>query len=212
MKWINFLSYFEIPYYIYQLNKEDALIIHNDLYDNQIIIIIHGSIYINKIFSNKQLLPVAMINKNSIFKINKTNINNQFYYKLTALEKTYLASFRLNKVKKNKEFKTNLLTMIINSYEKTTDNYHNMNQIISQKYLKNKVYQIILLMCLQFGIVQKNQIYIPLKISYKNLAEMVGTNTIAINKIMKEINKNLTIEFSKKRIIYIPNIFKLKLK
>nr|YP_009392773.1 global nitrogen transcriptional regulator [Bostrychia tenella]ARW61335.1 global nitrogen transcriptional regulator [Bostrychia tenella] len=204
MKWINFFANYSIPYYIYKIEKEDSILLNNSYKNvNKSIIIIHGSIYIIKIFINQEILPVAILGKNNIFTLKEKNVNYKFYYKLIALETTYLISFSLNNLKNNYA----LLLNIIKSYNNTLEKYEVMNEIISQKYAKNRTVQLILFLCLEFGIVNKKEVYLPFKLSQRSLAIMSHTNKTTINKIIKYTWKKINIKYSNKKNVYIQNIF-----
>lgn len=209
MQWIKFFKNYNIPYYVYKLNKEDYILIYNHYPNtNKSIIILHGSIYVIKIFTNKETMPLAILNKNNIFTLEEKNINYKFYYKLVALEQTYIVSFQLThftKIKKNYY----LLLKIIKSYNNTLTKYEIMNEILNQKYAKNKIIHLILFLCLEYGIIHKKQIYIPFRVSQRNLAVMTGTNKATINKVMKYICKNIPIKYSSKKNLYIKNIFRV---
>ena len=194
MKWINFLKSYKIPYYIYKLNTNDSLIICDEYNKKkQLAIILHGSIYITKNFKNKKTITIVLLNKNSIFNGNYTNY--QFYYQLTALETTYILTIKGETIKKlaNKP-----INSIIKSYKKTCNAYQIMNEAINQTNKKNKVLQIILLIFLQFGIINKKEVELPFKISQKNLSTISGASTTTVNKIIKDIiKKNLLSKIKK---------------
>nr|YP_009395264.1 global nitrogen transcriptional regulator [Bryothamnion seaforthii]ARW64032.1 global nitrogen transcriptional regulator [Bryothamnion seaforthii] len=213
MKWLSFLSSQKIPYYVYKLNREDSIIIHKySLETNQSIIVAYGSIYVSKIFTNTETLPIALLGKNSIFIKENNNINNEFYYQLTALETTYIISFKEDDLKGIVKFRINLIGILISSYKKTIEEYEAMNQVMCQRYLKNRIYQLILLICLKFGIISDTKIQIPFQVSNKHIATITGTNTTNISKLLRNISKNLFIKISNKKKIYINNIFEIRLK
>nr|YP_009398779.1 global nitrogen transcriptional regulator [Kuetzingia canaliculata]ARW67965.1 global nitrogen transcriptional regulator [Kuetzingia canaliculata] len=211
MKWINFLIGQNIPYYIYKLHKEDTIIVNYYVSQiNKIILIIDGSIYCVKVFPNKELLPIALLKKNNLFRIEQSKTKQQFYYQLKALKKTYIITFNLNDI--YKKTSNSFLIDILYSYDDTLKQYEIMNEIMSQKYIKNRIFQIILLLCLQFGKVNQNKIYLTFKISYRELAILSGTNKTTVSRILKKMNRDKLIEYYKKNKIYICNIFKITLK
>nr|YP_010952059.1 Global nitrogen transcriptional regulator [Laurencia obtusa]WMP12998.1 Global nitrogen transcriptional regulator [Laurencia obtusa] len=203
MKWINLLNNCKIPYNIYKLNKNDSTIICNR-YNNQnhLTIILHGSIYIIKIFENKKAIPIVILNKNSLF--NTTDISNRFYYQLIALDKTYILTVKIDNAS---ELSSELMTNIIESYKKTLNLYQIMHETMNQKHKKNRVIQMILFFLFEFGIVNQTQIQIPFKVSQKNLAKITGTNKKTVNQIINTITKKSNITYSKKKSIQINNIF-----
>nr|WMP12353.1 Global nitrogen transcriptional regulator [Laurencia verruciformis] len=203
MKWINLLNNCKIPYNIYKLNKNDSTIICNR-YNNQnhLTIILHGSIYIIKIFENKKAIPIVILNKNSLF--NTTDISNRFYYQLIALDKTYILTVKIDNAS---ELSSELMINIIESYKKTLNLYQIIHETMNHKHKKNRVIQMILFFLFEFGIVNQTQIQIPFKVSQKNLAKITGTNKKTVNQIINNIKKRSNITYSKKKSIQINNIF-----
>nr|WMP11926.1 Global nitrogen transcriptional regulator [Laurencia australis]WMP12138.1 Global nitrogen transcriptional regulator [Laurencia australis] len=203
MRWINLLNNCKIPYNIYKLNKNDSTIICTQ-YNNQnyLTIILHGSIYIIKIFENKKVIPIVILGKNSLF--STKDISNRFYYQLIALEKTYILTV---KIKNPNKLSSELMINIIESYRKTLNSYQIINETINQKHKKNRVIQMILFLLFEFGIINQKQIQLPFKISQKNLAKITGTNKKTINKIINNIKIKYNTNYSKKRSIQINNIF-----
>lgn len=204
MEWIKFLTISKIKYHIYKLNKSDTLILHNlENVNNKIIIILYGLMYIVKVFPNKELLPIAILDKNTIL-INYKK-DNQIYYKLVALETTYIISFK----EENNNIHTEL--NIIKYYKKTLKRYEEMSEIISQRKTKNRIVQLILLIGLKFGIIRNQVILIPFKLSQENIAMMTGLSQNSINKTMRVIYEMGIIE-ENKRIINLSNILNINLK
>lgn len=207
MKWINLFTKNSIKYCIYKLNKEDWIWIKN-VYTNNSLIILYGSIYITKTFTNQEIIPLAILNKDNIFTPQETNINYKFYYKLIALETTYLISFNITSLK-NIRNENYFISNIIKSYKITLSKYESMNEILNQKNAKNRITQLILFLCLEFGTINKKQIYIPFKLSQKSLANMSNTNKNTVNKIIKCICDNIYVKYLKRKKIYIHNIFNI---
>nr|YP_010951625.1 Global nitrogen transcriptional regulator [Laurencia catarinensis]WMP12564.1 Global nitrogen transcriptional regulator [Laurencia catarinensis] len=203
MRWINLLNNCQIPYNIYKLNKNDSTIICKQ-YNNQnyLTIILHGSIYIIKIFENKKTIPIVILNKNSLF--TTQDINNQFYYQLIALEKTYILTVKIDNVDK---LSSELMIKIIESYRKTLNSYQMINESMNQKHKNNRVIQMILFLLFKLGIVSKTQIQLPFKVSQKNLAKITGTNKKTINQIINSIKRKSITNNSKKKSIKINSIF-----
>nr|YP_010850913.1 Global nitrogen transcriptional regulator [Lophurella mutabilis]WGH13571.1 Global nitrogen transcriptional regulator [Lophurella mutabilis] len=210
MKWIKFLTKNKIPYYIYKLKKEDCIILNNiKNKNNNVLIILSGTIFITKVFPNKELLPIAILNKNNI--LIKNNKELKIYYKLVALEKTYVLTLDLFILKQNKA-NTLLRINMLNAYKKTIEQYEAINNIMSQKSIKNRILQLILNMCLKFGQVKNQQVFIPFQLSNKNIAILTGTSKNTVSKIMKKIyNKNIIKNLNKK-VIFLDNILNLNLK
>lgn len=203
MKWINAFSSSQIKYYIYKLNKGDSIIYSYNSDYNKSLIILNGIIYIIKIFTNQEIIPIAILNTNNIIYLNSLHTTKQNYYKLIAFEKTYIISFNINQLKYQSNTYKLLTSNIIKSYELTLKRYELMNTILMQKNIQNRLIQIILFLSLEFGIVYQQKIIIPFTLSQKNLANITGSNKITINRIIHKLSKQMIIKYSlKKKFIF----------
>nr|QCI06569.1 global nitrogen transcriptional regulator [Erythroglossum lusitanicum] len=203
MQWINAFSNSQIKYYIYKLNKGDSIIYNYYETYNKSLIILSGIIYIIKIFTNREIIPIAILNTNNIICLDNLYTTKQNYYKLTAFEQTYIISFNMNELKYESHICKSLTSNIIKSYDLTLKKYELMNNILMQKNIQNRLIQIILFLSLEFGIVYQQKIIIPFTLSQKNLANITGSNKITINRIIHKLSKQMIIKYSlKKKFIF----------
>nr|ARW60695.1 global nitrogen transcriptional regulator [Polysiphonia sp.] len=209
MKWIKFLTINNIPYYIYKIKKEDSIIISNIKNNNNIIIILCGLAYLTQVFTNQELLPVAILDKNKI--LFSEAKKQQIYHKLVALDTTYVLSLDEFTLKRS-SLSVVLGIHLLESYKQTIHKYELTNTIISQKYIKNRILQLIFTICLQFGEIKNQKILIPFHLSQKNIAILTGTSKNSVSKVMKKISKMNIIKDLDKKMIYINNILQLNLK
>nr|ARW69414.1 global nitrogen transcriptional regulator [Polysiphonia sp.] len=210
MKWIKYLTINKIPYHIYKIKKKDSIILTNvENENNNLLIILCGILYITKVFPNKELLPVAILEKNEIFSQNRKN--KDIYYKLTSLETTYVLSIEEHKVKMSNSYISKDIN-ILKSHQKTVYKYELNNEIISQRYTKDRIIQLILIICLQFGKIKNKQLLIPFKLSQKNIAILSGTNKSSVNKTIKKMRTMKILRNVDKKTIYINNLLNLSLK
>ena len=210
MKWIEFCILNNISYCVYKLGEKDSIILDQPQIQKQkIIIVLHGIIYIVKIFPNKETLPIAVLNENHIF-INK-NQNKKIYYRFTALTETFILTFTINNfcyrhIRIPKKF------YIIKYYQNTLDRYEATNEIMSQRHIKNRVIQLILLICLTFGSINGQVVVIPFKLSQENISLMTGIKHNTISKFMSTLYKTKILNRSDKKTIYVKKLLKIYLK
>jgi len=209
MKWLNYFSSAKIPYYVYKINKNDVIIINNDLSIDQSIIILYGTIFLSKNFNNKRTFPVAILSTNNIIYLKSFQIHNQYYYRLIALDHSYLLSFSLNHLKNNSTVKKELFFYIISAHQNTLIKYEMINSILVHKYAKYRLIQLILSLCLEFGIFNHKQIMIPFTLSQKNLTNIIKSNKMTINKLINGLRKKEIIQYSSKKIISLHKILNL---
>nr|QCI05925.1 global nitrogen transcriptional regulator [Dasysiphonia japonica] len=137
--------------------------------------------------------------------------DNKYYYKLIALENTYIISFNIKEIKPSIKLKTNIFLRIIHSQQLTLKNYERMNLILKHRYIKYRIIQMILLLFLQFGVINNNSIYIPFHLSQKYLTIILGTNKTIVNQTIQQLIKKMIIKYSTKKIMYINNLSKLQM-
>ena len=201
MRWIHNFTNQKIPFYIYKLNHKDSLIYTNNNQLNQTIIILHGILLILKVFTNGEILSVAILRENNIINIKKdTKEVKHYYYKAIALEETWLISIKSNYLYLLSPIMTK---NVIKSYYNTLHQYELMNQILVHKEAKYRMIQLIVYLSEQFGYRYNNYIYIRFNISQSILSLIIGANKITINKIIKILKQNMAIKVSKNKIIYI---------
>nr|QCI09053.1 global nitrogen transcriptional regulator [Inkyuleea mariana] len=210
MKWIHHLSNSKTPFYIYRLNKGDAIIQKSYNNDNKSIIILHGIVHLIQIFTNKEIISLAILNRDHIINIRPEKIEHKYYYyKIVAIEDTYLISFIFDELLYKNNNSTKLLINIIKGYELTLHRYKQMNHILVHKHIKQRVTQLILFLCEEFGIIYKQKIIIPFKISQITIGTITGSNKVTINKIVRYLYNEMFIQYYGKKIIYITNPFLL---
>lgn len=202
MNWIIFLKRQEIPYHIYKLNQGDSIILKKNTAKNfDTIIILTGIMSLAKIFYNKELLPLAILNKNDIVNQNSINKTN---YKITALKSSYIIKLK-EKSLYNKKIEKQCQHNIIQYYQKTIKKYEETISIINQKNQTKRIILFILLIFWKFGNIRKSKITISFKLTKKCIATMTSTGINTVNKIIKKIHTN------EKKTIKFLQIKKLKL-
>lgn len=206
MTWINKLSKANVAFAIYKLNQEDSLIYSDSLYSNQILIIIHGIINVTHICKNHTIIPLTILFQGHMLSISNKPYHTQSYYKYTAINTTYIASFP----KANLNYITNTLSIsldIFNAYHLTIQQYITMKHIFIEKEIKYRLLKFIIFLLNKFGIIQQTCISLPFSIKQKDLAIILGSSTVTINTILKEFSTELLIGYTYKKKIYINNIY-----
>nr|YP_010902963.1 global nitrogen transcriptional regulator [Hypnea flava]WCH55017.1 global nitrogen transcriptional regulator [Hypnea flava] len=217
MKWLNYFLNFNIPFYIYKLNTNDSIISYNNIKINQPMIILYGIVYIIKNFYNNKQTTTAILNADNILYINQIKEKN-CHYQIIAISKSFLISFKWKSlININKGWNYIILKEIIKLYTKTNKKYEMMNLIMSHKYIKNRIIQLLLFCARDFGSINKETVTIYYYISQKTIGTITGSTRTTINRILKNLTYNKYIKYSidKKITInvdyfYIPNITKYK--
>nr|YP_008144797.1 putative uncharacterized protein ntcA [Grateloupia taiwanensis]AGO19813.1 putative uncharacterized protein ntcA [Grateloupia taiwanensis] len=204
MQWVQQLSILKVPFYIYKLNKHDCIVYESNKNPHQSLIILHGVIYVFKVFTNGEISTTAILSENHIINIRHTTADlKHYYYKAIAFKTTYILSFQLQDITEQEKVSTLILNQIIKSYENTIYRYEQMSHIMTHKYMKNRVIQLIFFLCQEFGIVRKQEIVIPFEISQINIGHIIGSNKITTNKIIKNLSNQMLIKYSKNKKIIL---------
>lgn len=208
MKWINELKDSNLSYYTYKLNQNDsAILFENSKNNSKCVIVLYGTLYIKKIFRNNKKIPIIVLHENHIF---QTNNNKQFYYKLIALEKTYIISTKINIKNKNNAINIKLIHHIIESYNKTLRIHECINEILRQKRTNKRIIQTIVSLLLNHNRVKRTQIYVPFKLSNRELSSISQTNEGTTSRVMRKIKYKSNIKNSLNRSMQDKELFNLK--
>nr|YP_009510933.1 global nitrogen transcriptional regulator [Gracilaria gracilis]AXI96606.1 global nitrogen transcriptional regulator [Gracilaria gracilis] len=199
-KWMHLFFESKIPFYIYKLYKGDALIFRYDSKHKPLMIVFHGTVYVMKIFTNSESLFLAILTNNSIIDFNFNS--NYAYYKVIALENTYLVKFFwLDYITHFKYLST--LVKLLDLFRYTLIQYEKSSCILLHKSIRYRVIQLLLLLCKEFGILNNNYIIIPFELSQKTISCITGSNPITVNKVIKDLINRLFIKYVVKRKILI---------
>nr|QCI08529.1 global nitrogen transcriptional regulator [Spermothamnion repens] len=204
MKYVQKFSQNKLSYYIYKLNKGDS-IIQNNYYNNHIFIILKGIIYKEIILKHEEILPIGIFNTNHIIETQSQHAQKNQYDKLTALEITYIISFQYKKL--YYKIDRTLLQDLLNSYTLTLQRYEAMNYIVSHTYNIDKILQLILFLCREFGYIQNNRILIPLFINKKQISTILKCNMNTLNNTIKIFKPYIRIDKNTRLIVLIDLFF-----
>ena len=212
-QWINILTKLQIPFYIYKLHIHDSIIYKSENLRGKILILLEGSIYLQKIFNNNESICIAILHKNSL--INSSYDHNyisqlSYYYQIVSLSTTYIISFHTYNLQ---TYNTNLCLLLMKlnrAYSQSLLAYENMIHIMTHKYIKYRTIQLILLLCKEKGITKNNKILIKLSINQSSIGEIVGSNKNTICKIIQNLKKQKIIKYSNyNKMIIINDIIAL---
>ena len=207
MKWIGSLVNSKIFYYTYKLYKNDSAIIHYSKYNHsKLIIILYGSVYVTKTFESGEIVPIVILDKNTIFTAKRDS--GKFYYKLTALETTYILSTKVYRVTNNRELMNNL----IKGYKETVEAYETMNDAINQKYVERRVFYALLMLFWKFGVISNKKVKLPFWIPQRNLGNIANTRKEIVSRVIKKLDNKLKIKYYSKKLLYINNVFNITVK
>lgn len=195
MIWINYFFTFNIPFYIYKLQSGDSIIQKSHYNKNHTIIILHGIVYLVQVFSNNETIPISIMNKNNIIEINNYKISSKSYYKLTALKETYVLNFYSETIKESSH-KYYIIKYLLKSYQLTLLNQESIRYILCHKTTKYRIIQLIILLSLKFGIIEKSLIKIPFKLKKIDISLITGSNISNVNRVLKILEINNIIKYS----------------
>ena len=193
---------------MYKLNRNDSIIIYEKYWPkNNLLIVLYGTLYAMKIFKNKKKISTIILNRNKVFKAHLDHSDS--YYKLIALEKSYITNINIDNVQIKVPVSKKLLENVINSYKETIKIYETLNRIIQERQTSKRIIQNIFFILLHFGLIKNKQIYLPFKLSQKNLSFISQTSPGRTSKVIKKINQQCQIKHPTKISIEIKNLLNL---
>lgn len=208
MRWIYALKNSKFTYRVYKLNINDSVIIYKKYWQkNNLLIVLHGTLYAMKIFKNKKKISTIILNRNKVFKAHLDN--SESYYKLIALEKSYITNINIDNIQIKNPISKKLLGNVMNSYKETIKIYETLNRIIQERQTSKRIIQNIFFILLHFGLIKNKQIYLPFKLSQKNLSSISQTSQGKTSQVIKEINRRWQMKHQTKISIEIKNLLNL---
>lgn len=213
MKWLNKLSEAKISFYTYKLNINDCIIYNYEPSNSNTrsCIIISGLLYLQKVFLNGEKLCIAILTKDTLLHLDFKNSSKKlYYYQLISLHTSYIISLCNHDLYTKKKQHLNIILNMQKGYCKTLIAYEKMIHILAHKYIKYRVIQLLLFLSTEEGNIINNAIIIPFYISQSSISNIVGSNKNTISKVIKALEKQKIICYSKyKRRIIIQDIIGL---
>nr|AYR06392.1 global nitrogen transcriptional regulator [Rhodogorgon sp.] len=191
-----------ISFQIYTLSKEDSIILTCDPPNNQLLIILDGLVKLSKIFTNEEIVCMGILKRDYIlhYSVLRADTNNH-YYKALALSETLILSIQFTEIINKVYQKNNLLKQLILSYSYSTKGYKNMIKILSHRQIKNRIIQLILILCEELGQVDAKSIIVPLYLSHNIVSIITGSHRITVARIMKQLQNKKLISYNRKGLI-----------
>lgn len=189
----------EIPCFIYKLNMRDSLIYTSNSDYQRNILIMQGAVLVLKIFTNREIIPMSILNDHSIIFIKNYSFDiENYYYKAVALKETYMISLKMDDISSQI-----IHRYFIKAFYNTIRKQILIAQILLHKEANNRTLQIIIYLSEYFGYLKNNDIIVDLQINYNLLALMTATNTKNMRKIINKLKNRIIIKSNKNKIIYI---------
>jgi hypothetical protein len=174
--------------YSYKLKAGDSLVIHRGTTNTYIIL--EGSLIMNRIFTNKEIFTTSLITTGNVVitffdSLHATN----YFYQVEAISTTYLISFN------------NLEHTITSKYINIVFNYYSIAEILIHKSVKHRLIHLLLILSHMFGKQQQEHISIDLTLSYGILSSITGSSRNTISRLIKVLENDNLIKYSKNKII-----------
>lgn len=199
----------QIPFEIYTLNIQDSIIITPKLKNNQLLIILDGLVELSKVFTNQEKVCMSILQRAYILQVYITQTERpNYYYRASALSRSLIVSIQLKDITNKAYQQNNLLKQLITSYFFSVKGYKNMIKVLSHRQTKNRIIQLILVLCEEIGQINSKCITIPLHLSHTTLSTITGSHRITITRIMKQLQNKKLISYNRK-VLVIHDILKL---
>jgi CRP-like cAMP-binding protein len=178
----------------YNLKAGDAVIIHSS-HNFNIYLILEGALVLSKVFTNKEIISFSILKSQDLIITSFKELSrSNYFYKVEALADTYLLSFNRQSIQRYESI------IATQNYQTSLKNIY-MTEILAHRNTRNRLIHLLLILSELFGIVNKNYINIPLKISKLMLASIIGSNRNTVGQLIYQLEYNRSIRYSKQKII-----------
>lgn len=204
MEWLINLEQQNISFNISILRKNDCIIADKKTNNYKIIYILDGFIHKIQNFTNGETICLRLLYNNDTFtnirNFNKTtNQDINYYYTFKALSKTIIL------IIKQKEFTSKIQNnnqLLSNFFYASENTSQQIIQILSHKNTKKRLIQLLIVLIEHFGVIYKYNIIIPFNLSHYNIATIIGSQRITVNRIMNLLKKNILFTTMKQELLF----------
>lgn len=198
MQLLNLLIYAKIRFYMYKLQAGEVLVLHNNNYQSNYIIL-NGCLLFSKHFTNNKIISIGLLsNKDIIIPFFHNTFNTNYFYQAQALCTTYLISY-------SSTSKQKFLEIIKPQYD---NQQHYLLEILAHRNAKQRLIHTLLIFAKLYGTINNKRFEINLNISYDILSFITGNNKNTISTLIQQLIKHNLIIYSKNKII-INNLINL---
>ena len=200
--WHYLLSIQENYFTVHHIQSGDCVLI-NFKNQSQIYLIIKGYIKVSKIFRNNYVLVFALLTNNDL--ICTQNVSTTCLCVAEALCSTSLISCYYDDILYHFKHLTVISYEIISAYHRYIQKSNQITQLLSHRDKKNRLINLLLVLCKEKGIITKFGIIINLFITNYKLANLIGSSRITVNKVFNKLKGNQLIStWNNKLIIHDP--------
>ncbi len=204
MKWLNKLENYNLSFKVKIIYKNDCIIADRQSTEHKILFILDGFMQKVKIFTNGEMITLKLLYNTDIFTNIKPEIKSpysktNYYYQFKALTDTIIIVLNkkeLDKQTKKDYFKPSLLHEIY--YDENDD----ILKILAHQNITKRIIQLLLILIQHFGRIRKNKICIPFNLSQNNIANIIGSQRVTVNRIMNKFKPNIIYYDDKQIIIF----------
>lgn len=209
MKWLNKLEDYNLSFKVKIIYKNDCIIADKNLDEHKILVILDGFMQKIKTFTNGETITLKLLYSTDVFtntyiEIRSPCLKTNYYYKFKALTDTIIIVLNRKELDKKtkKHYSKSFLLHEIYHYEN-----NDILKILAHQNIAKRIIQLLLILTQHFGKVRKDKIYIPFNLSQNNIANIVGSQRVTVNRIMNKFKPNILYYDDKQIIIF--NIIQL---
>nr|YP_009511756.1 global nitrogen transcriptional regulator [Melanthalia intermedia]AXI97633.1 global nitrogen transcriptional regulator [Melanthalia intermedia] len=211
IKWIHLFLKSKIPFYVYKLSKGDSVILKRHEKHPLNIVVLYGTAYVLKIFTNNEALLLAIFSDDTIIDSATDYLDSNYAYsRFVALQQTYLLSFSWTDFISRSSNSPAFAVELVSLFRNTLRCYQISSSILAHKEIKNRVIQLLLFMCQEFAVIENVQFVIPFKMSRSTIGHMAGGNQVTVGKVMNYLAKKFLIKYTSKRKVSVQYLELLK--
>lgn len=196
--WNYLLSIQKNYFTIHKIRLGDCILL-NFKHPSKIYLISRGCVKVSKIFRNNYILVFAILAQSDV--ICTQNIFPNYFCIVEALSSTSLVSCDYNDILYHFKYLTIISCEIISAYHRYIYKTNQIIQLLSHRDKRNRLINLLLILCKNKGVITKFGIIINLSITNYKLANIIGSSRITVNNIFNKLKKDKLISIWNNRVI-----------
>lgn len=202
--WIHLFIESKIPFCAYKLGKGDSIILKKYGEYSLNAIILYGAVYTMKTFTNDESLLLAVLSAENIINSAIDYSDSEYaYIEVIALQQTYFLSFSWTDFICQPSNSSVLSIELVSLFQNTLKQYQVSSCIMAHKYVRNRIIQLLLFICQEFGSINNIYIAIPFEMSYSIIGHIAGANQVTVGRVMNHLIEKFLVKYTSKRKLVI---------
>ena len=196
MKWLKKLEDLNTSFHVHALNKEDFILLEEKKKNRHMVYILEGCTQMLRVFTNSEKVCLRILSKSEIIVSYYDNEKTENYCDLmVAATKTKIVIIPFIEIKNKLKGSTEIFAKRVVQKESAKDEIIN---ILSHRNTKKRVVQLLIVLTKRLGYIKDNKIIIPIRLTHQVIADIIGSQRIAVSRVMASLKRSKIIEHNNK--------------